>query len=505
MSDISKLAETAAKGDKSAFDSLYERTRKGVWFTCISLLRNEENAKDIMQETYITAFEKLPLLTDFGGIQSWLNKIAANKCKNYIRAKGAPIENSEELLENIPDDNLIPEEYVTDMEKRRIIADIIERSLSEAQYRTVILYYFDEMTAAEIAELMGCHEKTVLYRLKTARLKIKEEVMRYEKENNDKLHAVVPVPILTRLFRLEAENISVPNVPVRVRASSNAQNGVPSNSAASAAKQGGKKMLNSLKSKIIAGACAAVVVGGGVAAGVIISNNSNNSDKKPAAAVTSTAASSSKTESAPKPAEQSQPEVSEGNSAASEANSGANAAEGDFEYAPLKHKGNVDNDAVMITKYNGSGGRVELPSTLGGKPVKKVDGFSGNKNITDVIVPEGVLYIDMLAFSRCKSLEKVELPSTLLEIGQEAFKDCEKLESINIPDSVITVYTGAFSSCDSLKKIVLPDGLQGLGKDTFKFSYDCEVHFNGKVYNKDNMDELEQIFEDKSYYYEFGA
>ena len=132
MSEIKELAEKAANGDRKAFDRLYEQTRSGVWFTCISLLKNEENAKDVMQETYITAFEKLGTLEDLGGIQSWLNKIAANKCKNYIRtiSNSHLAENGEELLENIPDDKLIPEEYVTDMAKRKIIMDIIERSLS---------------------------------------------------------------------------------------------------------------------------------------------------------------------------------------------------------------------------------------------------------------------------------------------------------------------------------------------------------------------------------------
>ena len=278
MSNIQELSKMAANGDREAFDKLYEESKSGVWFTCISLLKNEENAKDVMQETYITAFEKLGSLEDFGGIQSWLNKIAANKCKNHIRtvANSYLAENGEEQLQNIPDDKLIPEEYVMDMAKRKIIMEIIERSLSEEQYRTIILYYFDELTAAEIAELMDCHEKTVLYRLKTARAKIKEEVIRYEEENKDKLHGIVFIPTLTRLFRLEAENTPVPNIPLELTTPPDPQNGVPSNSAASAAKQGGKQMLNTLKAKIIAGAYAVAVVGGGVTAGVVISNNSKN-------------------------------------------------------------------------------------------------------------------------------------------------------------------------------------------------------------------------------------
>lgn len=280
MEDITELVKMAANGDRAAFDSLYERTKNGVWFTCISLLKNEENAKDIMQDTYLAAFEKLNTLENSAAVQTWLNKIAANKCKNFISAKSNSTlaNNIEEVLENIPDDKFLPEDYVMDAEKRRIIMDIIEDALSVNQYTTIILYYFDEMTVAEIAELMNCHEKTVQYRLKTARLKIKEEVERYEEENRDKLHAIVPFVLLTQLFRAQAESASVPSIPALPAASSNLSSAleVPSDTAAAAVKTGGKTMLNSLKAKIIAGACAAVVVGGGVTAGVLISNNSKS-------------------------------------------------------------------------------------------------------------------------------------------------------------------------------------------------------------------------------------
>ena len=286
MSDVKELARRAASGDQKAFEGLYEQTKSGVWFTCMGLLRNEENAKDIMQETYITALEKLSSLPNFDGIQNWLNRVAANKCRDYLRASSLrqPAEESEEMLDGIPDDALFPEEYVMDKAKRAIIMDIIENKLSEVQSRTIILYYFDELTASEIAELMDCHEKTVLYRLKTARAKIKEEVIKYEDKNKDKLHAVVPIPLLTLLLRTEAENTLVPQNIVRFENIFLESRSVPVNSAANAANTGGKTMLNTLKAKIIAGACAAVVVGGGVTAGVLISNNSN---KKPETSITS--------------------------------------------------------------------------------------------------------------------------------------------------------------------------------------------------------------------------
>lgn len=54
--NISHLVEKIKKGDNKSFEKLYKLTEREVWFTCISFLKNETTAQDIMQETYITAF-----------------------------------------------------------------------------------------------------------------------------------------------------------------------------------------------------------------------------------------------------------------------------------------------------------------------------------------------------------------------------------------------------------------------------------------------------------------
>lgn len=324
MDYMEELAVKAAKGDRAAFDKLYTLTRNGVWYTCISLLKNEENAKDIMQDTYLTAYEKLAELRNPASVQSWLNRIAANKCRNYLTAREnrEAAEDSEEILENIPDDLLLPDEYVTDKAKRKIIMDIVRDVLSEEQYETVVLYYFDEMNAAEIAQLMGCHEKTVLYRLKTARMKIKEGVMRYEEENKDKLCGVIPVAFLARLLKAEADNpsASIPapdltspltsqppqssQIPQSSQASQPSPQppedsfNVPRKNTAKAVKNGGKRMFNSLKSKIILGACVAAATVGTTAA-IIAVNSGSPAAESPSAVTVGTQTSISETAAPP--------------------------------------------------------------------------------------------------------------------------------------------------------------------------------------------------------------
>lgn len=80
------------------------------------------------------------------------------------------------------------------------------------------------------------------------------------------------------------------------------------------------------------------------------------------------------------------------------------------------------------------------------------------KNITRVVVEEGVTEIGTMIFSDCASLHSVKLPSTLRTIGQSAFSGCQSLASLNIPEKVITIGGWAFRSCYSLASInVDPD------------------------------------------------
>ena len=211
--DISKLVEQTKTGDNKSFDKLYKLTEKEIWFTCISFLKNETTAQDIMQETYITAFLKIQTLDKTVQFRSWLNRIAVNKCKDYLKGKGE-IELNDEILENslVADEISLPEEYVTNKSKRECILSIMQKTLSDVQYQTVICYYFNEMSVEEIATLFECSKGTVLSRLNYSRAKMKTAIEKYEEENNDKLHGVVFVPLFGSIFKEQCKHISVPKI-----------------------------------------------------------------------------------------------------------------------------------------------------------------------------------------------------------------------------------------------------------------------------------------------------
>ena len=284
--NISHLVEKIKKGDNKSFEKLYKLTEREVWFTCISFLKNETTAQDIMQETYITAFLKIQSLEKSSQIRSWLNRIAVNKCKNYLKGKGE-IQLDDEIFENqaIVDERIsIPEEYISDKAKREIILSIMQEVLSDVQYQTVIMHYFNEMTVDEIAEVFECSRGTVLSRLNYSRAKMKTAIEDYENKSGDRLHGVVVVPFFTTIFKEEAKSLAVPNITIKL------PNGQTlATSATKGFATGAKSTVSSIvkatatatvKTKVIAVVCGATIHAGTSAVGISILAGCN-AEKEP--------------------------------------------------------------------------------------------------------------------------------------------------------------------------------------------------------------------------------
>ena len=284
--NISHLVEKIKKGDNKSFEKLYKLTEREVWFTCISFLKNETTAQDIMQETYITAFLKIQSLEKSSQIRSWLNRIAVNKCKNYLKGKGE-IQLDDEIFENqaIVDERIsIPEEYISDKAKREIILSIMQEVLSDVQYQTVIMHYFNEMTVDEIAEVFECSRGTVLSRLNYSRAKMKTAIEDYENKSGDKLHGVVFVPFFTTIFREQAKSLCVPSITITL------PNGQTlATSATKGIATGAKSTVSSIvkatanatvKAKVIAVVCGATIFAGTSAVGISILAGCN-AEKEP--------------------------------------------------------------------------------------------------------------------------------------------------------------------------------------------------------------------------------
>ena len=307
--DVRALVARVVSGDMKAFEVIYQNTYRQVYYTCMSFLKNEQNVYDVMQDTYITALTHLQQLENPERITAWLNTIAVNKCRQFL-GKKMPVQLDEATSTNLleENDNFLPESYVLNAEKRKIILNIMQEELSAVQYQTIIMYYFDGMSTSEIAACMECPEGTVSYRLSAARGKIKAGVQRYENTSGVKLYSSGTTALLTAVFLAETQGLVIPNFLTSVFSAvfgaaagtvlgtatggaavgtltggaaaggaGGAATGVASAGVKTAGKLGLKGLFKALKAKIVAGVVAASVVAGG-AAGIIIHNRDKDSE-----------------------------------------------------------------------------------------------------------------------------------------------------------------------------------------------------------------------------------
>ena len=285
MKTIKELVLSAKNGNKKAFDKLYKLTSNDVWFTCVSLLKDEENAKDIMQETYITAFLKLNTLKDEEKFCGWLTAIATNKSKNKLKGKVEYQIDDEVLIAKTETDELmLPEEYINKAEKRKVLLQIIEDTLSFNQYQVVLMFYFNELSIAEIAQALEISEGTVKSRLNSSRAKMKTAIEDYENKSGDKLHGVVVVPFFTTIFKEEAKSLAVPNITIKLpngqTLATSATKGIATGAKSTVSSIVKATATATVKTKVIAVVCGATILAGISAVGISILAGCN-AEKEP--------------------------------------------------------------------------------------------------------------------------------------------------------------------------------------------------------------------------------
>ena len=285
MKKIKELVSSAKSGNKKSFDKLYELTHNDVWYNCLSLLKDEENAKDIMQETYITAFLKLDTLKDEEKFCGWVTTIAVNLCKKKLKGKVEyQIDDEVLITEAETDELMLPEEYITKTEKRKVLLQIMEDTLSFNQYQTVLMFYFDEMSIAEIAQGLEISEGTVKSRLNSSRAKMKTAIEDYEKKSGDKLHGVVVVPFFTTIFKEEAKSLAVPNITIKLpngqTLATSATKGIATGAKSTVSSIVKATATATVKTKVIAVVCGATILAGISAVGISILAGCN-AEKEP--------------------------------------------------------------------------------------------------------------------------------------------------------------------------------------------------------------------------------
>lgn len=174
---IEKLIKKSIDGDERAFRELYDKYKGKIFKTAYLMLRDEKGAEDIVQEVFITVYKKIYKLKYAEAFESWLYKITINRCNEYFRKNSKAVVTDEEDMYQIYDTDIYaqPDERLLTEERNQQLDRIIN-SLSEKLKTCIILFYYNNMTIKQIADILGCSEGTVKSRLFKAKRAIEKKL-----------------------------------------------------------------------------------------------------------------------------------------------------------------------------------------------------------------------------------------------------------------------------------------------------------------------------------------
>lgn len=317
-----ELIKRAIGGEQEAITELYNRTYNNAYFTVKALIKDEDTALDIIQDSYVKAFKNLEQLQEADKFRAWIKRICHNQAVDYLR-KTKPVlfstmSTDDESTVEFEDDRTenLPEEAADLKETSRLIKEILD-SLSDEQRLVVGMFYYEQLSVKEIANTLSVSENTVKSRLNYARKKIEERVLHLEKTQGIRLHSLAPIPFLLWLFKSQdVQAAQIPSLELLsvlqkecAAYSSNPAAGVqgktpqsshggagksarPSSIARNAGKAGAKAGKTAavktaagaagkgIATKIIAGIAAVAVVGGGGTAGIIALNKNHQAKEE---------------------------------------------------------------------------------------------------------------------------------------------------------------------------------------------------------------------------------
>ncbi len=175
--DDRTLVERCQAGQLEAFEVLVGRYRQRVYSLAYSMVRNEQDATDLSQETFVKAWQAIRGFKKNASFYTWLYRITTNLCIDFVRKRdrrpNVALEDGVEPeahanVEVAPSNRPSPTEEV----RRKELREQIDAALAELspEHRAVIqLREFEGLEYAEIAKAVGCQIGTVMSRLHYAR------------------------------------------------------------------------------------------------------------------------------------------------------------------------------------------------------------------------------------------------------------------------------------------------------------------------------------------------
>ena len=200
--------QKARQGDQDAIRALYQHAYRPVYLTIKSMLKGDEDTiLDLVQDTFLKAFDNLGQLSDPNSFNAWIKAIARNQARDWLK-KCKPVlfsalSSQDQAVSTLQleDDDIyhLPEAVVDRQETARLVDDILD-SLSESQRMAIGMFYYQDMSVKQVAREMGVRPGTVKALLSQGRQRIRSKVEELERQGT-KLYGLSPVGFLLWTLR----------------------------------------------------------------------------------------------------------------------------------------------------------------------------------------------------------------------------------------------------------------------------------------------------------------
>ncbi|TLS37178.1 sigma-70 family RNA polymerase sigma factor [Pseudalkalibacillus caeni] len=172
------VAEACNTTEKEALiDDLMCSYGQDILQLVFSYVKNKATAEDLTQEIFVKCYKSLHTYKQNAKIRTWLWRIAINHTKDYLKSwyyRNVQLAKDEET-EIVVQERVTPEQTVVQRDEDRELAETV-MELSVDYREVVYLFYFEELSLREIAEVTGVKENTVKTRLRRAKQLLKERL-----------------------------------------------------------------------------------------------------------------------------------------------------------------------------------------------------------------------------------------------------------------------------------------------------------------------------------------
>ena len=171
MPSDADLVHSVQSGDEKAFETLVAKYRSRIYTAISAFIDSPQDREDIAQETFINAFRNLHQLSKPERLGSWLDRIAQNQCRDWMRKNRVQTVPIDEVEENLPNSDDSPEQSSVEAERRRIIAQAIE-ALPQAERQIARAHYLEDASHDELVSQYDISYQSVSGRLFRAKRRL---------------------------------------------------------------------------------------------------------------------------------------------------------------------------------------------------------------------------------------------------------------------------------------------------------------------------------------------